>query len=212
MSALYLDAELKRGPPVRGPPIDSFGVPSGTPQFFLLENGHPPQSDLDFSIAPRLDFLAAGIIFLPELGQQLDFWLQDGASSVAPRLGLALSSPPHLPQQEVVLAALLHCDLQALAPDDAHAGASSAALRPGLLLEPELAHPAMARTRLIPRVLSMNFIEFLQGSNGPRQQAGQVLDRLNIAVERVLGDVLSSDRAFMRFEGAFLGLPPATAT
>tara|TARA_B100001121_G_scaffold304330_1_gene319696 strand:+ start:11210 stop:11605 length:396 start_codon:yes stop_codon:yes gene_type:complete len=131
-------------------------------------------------MAPRLEFLAAGIIFLLLLGQQLlAFWLQDGASSETPRLGLVsiiFLDLSQLPQQESALAALLHCDLQALAHEEAQVGALSAALRLGELLEPELAHPAMARTRLIPRVLSMNFIGILQDRMGLGICPGRGLD------------------------------------
>jgi hypothetical protein len=139
--------------------------------------------------------LAAGIIFLLSPGQQLlAFWLQEGASSETPRLGLVsiiFLDLEQLPQQDSVLAALLHCDLQALAHEDAQVGALSAALRLGVLLEPELAHPATARTRLIPRVLSMNFIEILQDRMGLGMgRAG--LDWLNIAVKGRYGDAHSA--------------------
>jgi hypothetical protein len=95
---------------------------------------------------------------LPALGQQLDFWLQEGALSVAPRLGLAAGIILAL------LAVLLHCDLHADAHEDAQEGVSSAALRLGLAVVPLFAQPAMARTRLIPRVLRMSFIVVLQRS------------------------------------------------
>tara|TARA_B100000674_G_C37524431_1_gene770920 strand:+ start:145 stop:585 length:441 start_codon:yes stop_codon:yes gene_type:complete len=138
--------------------------------------------------------LAAGIIFLLSVGQQLlAFWLQEGASSETPRLGLVsiiFLELAQLPQQDWVLAALLHCDLQALAHEEAQLGALSAALRLGVLLEPEFAQPAMARTRLMPRVLSMNFIDILQDRKGLGIGPGG-LDCQNIAVKVRLGDAHS---------------------
>ncbi|MAB83505.1 MAG: hypothetical protein CMJ24_08740 [Phycisphaerae bacterium] len=157
---MHCTGRLKRngGSSNEEPPESLSRVPCGT-DYFLPDMGHPPQlADLDSSIAPRLDCFAAGIIFLPALGQQLDFWLQEGALSVAPRLGLAAGIILAL------LAVLLHCDLHADAHEDAQEGVSSAALRLGLAVVPLLAQPAMARTRLIPRVLRMSFIVVLQSS------------------------------------------------
>jgi hypothetical protein len=133
----------------------------------LPEKGHPPQvEDVAFLVssnAPRLELAA----FFLALGQQLlAFWLQDGASSEAPRLGLAdaqqglVQSGPHF----LALALAVQAALQAALQDEAQAGVSSAALRLGFVAEPLLAQPAIARTRLIPRVLSMNFMGFLQRS------------------------------------------------
>ena len=108
--------------------------------YFLPEKGHSPEP---------LAFLA--------LGQQEVL----ASSSNAPRLDLVSFEeaflPSHLPQQLSDLAEL-HLDLQAVLQLVLHAGASSAALRLGDVVELVLAQPAIASTRLIPRVLSMNFI------------------------------------------------------
>jgi hypothetical protein len=121
---------------------------------FLPDKGHPP---VLFALAPgQQEDLAASSLNAPRL-EALFLSAQQGLVQSGPHLVLLLAV-------QAALQAALQLALQA--------GASSAALRLGDVVELVLVQPAIARTMLIPRVLSMKFIPISCLKCGRAQHAG----------------------------------------